>query len=156
MSKLEQNNMTCWLNHTYVDDKTMLVSSVPPGTRYRDGRVIIVDEEIENDKTIPSDKRTADVVRTMASDIFKGISFTADCPSSNTNGKMPVLDLQLWLEKGEDGINIVRFEFYKKPMASQVVLHKKSAVSWTTKRSSLVSEVYRRLYNCDKMVNWLD
>ena len=45
----------------------------------------------------------------MASDIFKGISFTADCPSSNTNGKMPVLDLQLWLEKGEDGINIVRF-----------------------------------------------
>ena len=90
----------------------------------------------------------------MASDIFSGITFTCDCPSSNVNGKMPVLDLQLWLEKDESGVGVVRFEYYEKPIASKVVIHKKSAISWTVKRSTLVSEVYRRLYNCDPQVEW--
>ena len=67
---------------------------------------------------------------------------------------MPVLDLQLWLEKDESGVGVVRFEYYEKPIASKVVIHKKSAISWTVKRSTLVSEVYRRLYNCDPQVEW--
>ena len=67
---------------------------------------------------------------------------------------MPVLDLQLWLEKDEDNVNVMRFEYYEKPMASNVVLHKKSAVSWTVKRSTMVSEVHRRLYNCDPLLSW--
>ena len=81
----------------------------------------MIQEEIENDVTVPHDRRTAEVVRAMASDIFGGICFTADCPSSSDSGKMPVLDLQLWLEKGESGTNKIRFEYYEKPMTSKIV-----------------------------------
>ena len=118
----------------------MLVSSVPPGTRYANGSVIMIQEEVGNDIDVQHDRRTAEVVRAMASDIFDGICFTADCPSSNNSGKMPVLDLQLWLEKGESGTNRIRFEYYEKPMTSKVVIHRESAMPWNIKRSTLVSE----------------
>ena len=48
------------------------------------------------------------------------------------------------------------FEYYKKPMTSKVVIHRESAMPWNVKRSILVSEVFRRLYNCDTLVNWED
>ena len=41
-------------------------------------------------------------------------------------------------------------------MTSKVVIHRESAMPWNIKRSTLVSEVFRRLYNCDTLVNWED
>ena len=40
------------------------------------------------------------------------------------------------------------FKFYEKPMVSDFVLHRWSALSWNTKKSSLSGEVARRLLNC--------
>ena len=41
-------------------------------------------------------------------------------------------------------------------MASRMVIHKKSAISWPVKRSTLVSEVFRRLHNTDATTTWQD
>ena len=39
----------------FVDDKTIVTKPVPPGSRFRDDRVVIVEEEIENDHSVPAD-----------------------------------------------------------------------------------------------------
>ena len=71
------------------------------------------------------------------------IQMTYDTPSKNVSKMMPVLDLQIWCENDR-----VMFKFYEKPMASDFVLHRWSALSWNTKKSSLSGEVARRLLNC--------
>ena len=122
--------------------------------RYIEGQVRIIEGEVANDSQVPGDRRTAEIVRTVASEIFDCLLFTADSPTANVGGKMPVLDLQVWLEKDEQGVNHIRHQFYEKPMSSQLVIHKQSAMSWTIKRSALVSEVFRRLFNTDDQVSW--
>ena len=75
------------------------------------------------------------------------IQMTFDTPSQNSNGMMPVLDLQIWSEDDQ-----VRFMFYEKPMVSNYVLSRWSALSWNVKKSSLSGEVSRRLLNCSPEV----
>ena len=60
---------------------------------------------MEEDSLAQPDRRTAKLVRQVASDVFGCLKFTSDCPSSNQDGKMQVLDLSVWLEKSEDGSN---------------------------------------------------
>ena len=55
---------------------------------------------------------------------------------------MPVLVIEVCCE--DDG---VLFSFYEKSMASQFVLMRDSALSWTVKKAALSGEVARRLLN---------
>ena len=71
------------------------------------------------------------------------IQMTFDTPSRNVAQMMPVLDLQIWVDCDQ-----IRLKFYEKPMASDYVLQRWSALSWNTKKSSLAGEVSRRLLNC--------
>ena len=45
-------------------------------------------------------------------------------------------------------------KFYKKPMATDKVIHRRSAISDRAKRSILVQEGLRRLYNCSPSLPW--
>ena len=54
---------------------------------------------------------------------------------------MPVLDLQLWVENDK-----VLYQFYEKPMVSEQVICRWSALSWNTKKVSLAGEVARRYF----------
>ena len=89
----------------------------------------------------------------IMSSIDEDIKLTWDAPGKNENGRMPVLDLQIWLERDQLGTNKVRFCYYEKPMASSQVIHKRSALSWQTKKSALAGEVARRMLNCDE-ITW--
>ena len=75
----------------------------------------------------------------MASSVFECLDFTWDSPVKNSNGRMPVLDMEMWVgtEAREVGIpkgamedpnfipiktgvlqEVVLFSFYKKPMSN--------------------------------------
>ena len=69
----------------------------------------------------------------------------------NTDKKLPVLDLKVWLKTGSQSEKIIRHHFYEKDMTSQLVIHKDSAIGWGVKRAALVNEVKRRLYNTDNL-----
>ena len=58
-------------------------------------RVKIVEEEIEEDKAIPADIRTSDIILEIANKISPFIDLTVDSPSRNLSGWMPILDLQI-------------------------------------------------------------
>ena len=74
-----------------------------------------------------------------------------DIPSKNSDGKMPILDMKVWIEK-EEG-NIV-FQHYEKPMASQKIMHAMSAQSISCKNSVHTQEIIRRLMNSSPLLNW--
>ena len=57
--------------------------------------------------------------------------------------KLPTLDTLLYIGDG----NIIHFEFYQKPMATNMVLQADTALSENVKIASLKEEVVRRLKN---------
>ena len=75
---------------------------------------------------------TAKVICNVASMLEGDISMTYDSPSQNSDGKMPVLDLKVWMDENF----IVKFKFFEKSMASRVTIMKDSALTWTSKKTS--------------------
>ena len=52
----------------------------------------------EEDKEVAADQRTMREVLRMGNSLNSMIQLTGDCPSVNPNGKMPLLDTQVWVE----------------------------------------------------------
>ena len=98
----------------------------------------------EEDADVAEDVVAARILSSVANSLDgeSDISMTFDTPSMNGSGKMPVLDLQVWIE-----CNLVYFSFYEKPMTSKKVIHNSSALSWTVKKVTLAGEVARRYFN---------
>ena len=105
----------------YIDDVNAVTEAVPPGTEYTAGKLVVNPEKAERDSTRPEDLITMEVVRDIANDIDDMIKFTIDVPTNHSDGKMPVLDLKVWLED-----NKIRYTFYEKPMKSSKVIEKNS------------------------------
>ena len=78
---------------------------------------------IEQDMTMVDDVRSMKEIIKMANSICPILQFTEDCSGANTNNKLPILDMNCWVED-----NCVLYEHYTKPMASSLVLPQRSAV----------------------------
>ena len=126
-----------------MDDLTNAAKSLDKGVRFDENKI---EELVEGDKNVPDDERTMEEVKKIANTIFKCIQFTTDCPSNHQSGKVPVLDLQLYVE--EDGL--VKHEFYEKPCANKFVIPAQSAHSKKMRMSLLVEEGLRRLRNSSR------
>ena len=52
---------------------------------------------------IPGDKRMVEVVKDIGNSIHPSIQFDVDYPSNYEDGKMPLLDLKVWIQEDDDG-----------------------------------------------------
>ena len=77
------------------------------------------------------------------------IRMEEDFPSNHPTCRLPILDLEVWMERG-----IIKHQFYKKPMASRKLVQARSAFSTQQKRSILLAEGMRRLRNCSPELCW--
>ena len=68
-------------------------------------------------KRTERDVRTMEDMTKMANSIISIIKWTNDCPGSNQDGKMPILNLKVWM-RGKVDKHQICFEPYRKPMAS--------------------------------------
>ena len=111
--------------------------------------LIIFDNFIEEDKKIPDDERTFDLLRNIGNSIFECVQFTVDVPTANPNGRMAVLDLEVAVngEKVEHG-------HFEKACAAEVVIPFTSAHSRKMKMSIMVEEGVRRLRNGARGLDW--
>ena len=89
----------------------------------------------------------------IANTLESSIQFTMDCPSMNTNKRMAVLDLEMWVHR-EGGQCKVAHSFYKKSVASPYTILKRSALPYSIKKSTLLQEALRRLGNTSDTVPW--
>ena len=116
---------------------------VKPGVRLQDGKLSIHEEVIEDDEQLPADLRTARLLRTIANTITPMIQMQEDVPTNHPSGKLPILDLEVWIHNGK-----ILYSFYKKPMSSRLVVQARTAFSTQKKMNILLEEGQRRLRNC--------
>ena len=87
---------------------------------------------VDEDEQIPNDIRTAKEVAKMGSSISEMIQLTWDCPSNNNNGKMALLNTEVWVEGTK-----VRYEHVRKEMAHHLLMLEISAMPSKVKRATL-------------------
>ena len=139
----------------YVDDYNMVYFVLPAGTRWDEDKkkMVVQEDRIEEDEQRPGDIRTMEEMTKMANSIIPIIKWTNDCPSANPGGKMPILNLKVWV-KGDVGEQTICFEPYRKPMAARTLILARSAMPSRIKRASFTQEAITLLRNCSPDTPW--
>jgi hypothetical protein len=89
----------------------------------------------------PDDKRSLTEMRKMANSICPILQMTEDYPSRSPDGKLAILYLKVSV--GPDGR--ILYEFYRKEMASRLLILARSAMPARVKRSTMIQEAIRIL-----------
>ena len=124
--------------------------TLPPDNRLVGDEVKIVENQIDTDKDIPGDVRTAKVLVEIGNNISSFINLTTDTPSQNESGWMPLLDLQVQVRDD----NQIFYKFYKKKVSNPLLMLQSSAMPEKVKRATLTEEGIRRLRNTKRELPW--
>ena len=73
-----------------------------------------------------------------------------DYPGRNSDGKLPILDMKVWIDEE----HFVVFQHFEKQMANRQILQSQSAQSDKCKRSVHVNELVRRILNTSARLDW--
>ena len=80
----------------------------------------------------PDDRRCTRELRKLGNSIRSDIQMEEDVASNYDDGKLPMLNLKVWLEeyKDRDGVDrqIITTEFYEKSMVGNIMLIEASAL----------------------------
>jgi hypothetical protein len=151
---METGSNTGWLIHLlkrYVDDCTAVLETLRLGVRWSLEQGLSYSPIWEaEDKVcgLSDDQRTMREFQKMANTQLDFIRVTYDTCTDHESGKLPILDLQCWVEA-----RIIYHMYYEKPMSSQYCIKEASAMSANTKWSSLSQEVIRRMKNTSQRVS---
>ena len=143
MEKMVDNNITIRKGTRYMDDLRVFLKALKAGWRWFQGGLWFCEEwkkqDLEAGKS--STRSTGDALLTSMNEIMDFLVFTLEIHEDFDDLMLPTLDTKLYMEDGK----IIQFEFYQKPMASNLVLQSDTALSENVKVSSLKEEVIRRL-----------
>ncbi len=98
------------------------------------------------------------LVQKIGNSIHSSIELEVDYPSRHEDGKLPKLDLRVWMERRkvdsgeeeESEVCVVFHEFYSKDVASKCAINARSALPWGCKRTVLTQEILSILLNCSR------
>ena len=125
--------------------------------RYVDDINLILDvdgeEEVEGE---PRDKVIMERVRAKANTIHSNIKATCDYGSNYDDGKLPVLDLKIWIGDSAANGTKIMYEHYMKDVSSRHLLNHRSAHPERMKMNVLVNEALRIMRNCTKHLEQTD
>ena len=144
----------------YVDDDFLFYEFLPPGARWcsETRRMEVRPELVERDLEEKEDIRTMREISKMADSICPVLKTTFDCPGLQESGQMPLLNLQVWVERvqkeGGGAEWEAMWEYYRKPCSTRTLMLARSAMSDRTKRSALTQEAIQILRNCSRSLPW--
>ena len=151
------NLFMCWWDQEFLKKVNETLKELNLYLRYVDDEYIVCEiiPENEEDREQKEDERTMKKLQEIGNSIHPSIQTTVDYPSNNPNGRMPVLDTEHWLEEiektnGEKKMQVVH-SHYSKPMASNQVINKNSAISERSKYNILVADLVRIMRNISTM-----
>ena len=160
LKKCKQLEIDIEMYIRYVDDTNIVTIPQKLGIRYKNGALVYSREAEEEDKQQDRDRVAASLLKNIADEIVPMLKFEEDVCSKYDDGKLPILDLKVWMEVIENENSskrvMIRHEFYKKPMANQNTLLASTAYPNSQMRAIMVEEVLRRLRNCDPDTTWQD
>ena len=146
---MERSKMELLLLTGFVDDVRQGGTSLRIGLRYNIEKKewnwskdafnedLILREEGEN-----RDQRMVRICLPVCNSINRDLEFTAETASDFKDMRLPTLDFSLWLENGK-----VNHSYFQKPMKTQFVLMRESAMSQQQKIQILANDIVRRLSN---------
>ena len=141
------------LHKRYVDDSNVAMMETEVGARYDGERLFITEDSIREDEGVPADKRTMQLLQRIASHIHPSIRSTIDYPSNNADGKVPMLDVKMWITVINERRRIM-YEHYEKDMSTKAVINVKSAIPTKNKRTVMTQEMLRILLHCSDQLPW--
>ena len=161
MDRCEKSRIHVDLNQRYVDDDDLVQPAIPPG--YKVGQSGLIEfrkewEDLDISEGLPDDERTTNVMVSLANQIDPNIVMTGDCPSKHDSGRVPMLDLAIYVEEVDKEVNTdvglfriiveqVSYGFYKKPLASKLILRSSTAIPQKMKYENAANELIRRGLN---------
>ena len=86
----------------------------------------------------------------IANTVVKDIEMEIDTCEKHEDGKLPILDLKVWLQENGDLV----YKHYEKDVSSKLLIPERSAHSNSSKRSVHVSEMVRRMMNTSTKLKW--
>ena len=152
LEKVRKAGIVIKMYERYIDDSNQLAIVPPPGSRYDVDRKKVVTDPTNMMEEENEDDRLARILKDIADTVEDGIVMTEDTPSKNPDGKLPILDMKVWM----DDASRVVYQHYEKPMTSRKVLDAQSALSANTKKSVHVQQCVRRIQNTSSRLNWQD
>jgi hypothetical protein len=145
VKKIKEMGVDLLLYERYKDDIDIVAVSVENGTEIQNGKLVINEEKIKIDEEKSDSQITMDIVKEIAEQVDPMIKLTTDVPSNYEDGYLPILDLEVKINKEEN--NRIDFQFFEKPTKNGRVLMPDSACSSQQKRTILTQECLRRLRN---------
>ena len=151
MGRLRELNIKNDFQKRLVDDITIIPSIIPKGWKLENGELKFSksQEDLDNKEGENDDARTMKIIQKVANNIDDQFKVTFDVPSNHKDGRVPILDVKVAINKD----NRVDYVFYKKPMASDKVVLRSSAMSYRQKITTLTQEVFRRLHNTSDKIH---
>ena len=133
--RLNQEGMDVLMYKRLVDDVNMVVRK----------------RGVNDDRQM--DKENMEYVQSIANEIHHSIQVTIDYPSKNERGKIPILDLNVWMSTNYNEVDHrttvnIMHEYYYKEVATKAVINSRAAVPEKMKRTVLTQEIIRILRNC--------
>ena len=147
----------------YVDDVNLIANIIPRGCYWEPSesapngyKLTWSEQQLHQDNTsgVGDDQRTMTLIAHMSNQIIPGMKFTVDMPSMNASGRVPMLDLAVWMDGAPDSNSEtwdrIRHSYYEKPTTSPRVFHCNRAYPWRSKIITLAEETQRQMLNMDR------
>ena len=131
-SLLSESLIRLKLYSRYVDDIDLVTTTIGSGNQSK------------------SEERAMKYIQDIANGIHNSIRVTIDYPTKHPNNRLPVLDLEQWIE--EVNVNGVMkhqllHSHFMKEMSNKGVIRKNSALTMSTKTNILVADLVRVMRN---------
>ena len=126
----------------YVDDIRMYMRPLRKGWKWVGGAWSW--SEDDDDERSPEERTIQEVGKSLNS-VWEFLSFTTEGEKDFDNCMLPTLDFATHVENN----GYLSYQFFSKPMSSNLVLEKGTALSTNCVFSSLRQDLVRRLYNTD-------
>ena len=97
-----------------------------------------------------------ELLRLLGNEVHPSIQLECEYQSMHGDNKLPLLDVKMWITTLEGKGTQLMHEYYQKKVASRSVVHARSSLPWSTKRTVLTQEVLRILLRCSPDLPWTD
>ena len=132
----------------------MVCDVVDRGWRWEGARLAWKEQwaEEEMEATDSDEMRTMRLIQQAANEMVPWLEFTLDLPELHQSGKVPMLDVEVWVDRRQGREDVLMWDFYEKKSSSSRVLQASSAYTWRAKLVTMNMEMFRRHRNTCRQV----
>ena len=122
--------------------------------RYKDDVNTVL--EASSEEVVVSSRVVMEHVRMVADGVDANLKVTVDSKDNHIDGKVPTLDLKVWIADSEQNSTKVLYDHYMKEVASRATIHYRSSHSMEMKRNVAMNEIMRIFCNCSENIPWTE